>query len=131
AHIGVERPTAALRANFRICGSINASSFDHGATATISARNTSRFVRFFFPAKPSDEKLSCASILSPPNQGHSVPCSTLFVQRSRRKWRADSVFRSTGPLYSCCRPARPSSRSEDRAVLLLLWTQHRPAEVCT
>ena len=30
----------------------------HGTTAAISARNTSRFVRFFFPAKSSDAKLS-------------------------------------------------------------------------
>ena len=30
----------------------------HGTTAVISARNTSRFVRFFLPAKSSDAKLS-------------------------------------------------------------------------
>ena len=29
----------------------------HGTTAAISARNTSRFVRFFFAAKSSDAKL--------------------------------------------------------------------------
>src|SRR5262249_45583036 len=32
------------------------------------------------PCKAHDEKLSCASILSPPNQGHSVPCSTLLFR---------------------------------------------------
>src|SRR4029077_14794321 len=39
-----------------------ASRADHGTAAAISARNTSRFVRFFLPAKSSDAKLSCPSI---------------------------------------------------------------------
>jgi putative transposase len=38
--------------------------------------------RFFFSAKSSDAKLSCTSILSPPNQGHSVPCSTPLFRGS-------------------------------------------------
>jgi len=62
-------------------------------------------VRFFFPAKSSDAKLSCASILSPPNQGHSVPCSTLLFRNSLNQcqkrplavsiWRRNSSLRAS------------------------------------
>src|SRR5829696_1389664 len=52
------------------CGAITPSRTDHGTTAAISARNTSRFVLFFLPANSRDAKLSCASIVFPSNQEH-------------------------------------------------------------
>src|SRR5271154_3132468 len=45
-----------------------ASNIGHGTTAAISARNTSRFVRFFLLAKSSDAKLNCASMPCSSNQ---------------------------------------------------------------
>jgi hypothetical protein len=63
-HRDRERPSAALRADLRIVGleSMIASNVDHGTTAAISAKNTSRFVRFFLFANSSDAKLNCASM---------------------------------------------------------------------
>jgi hypothetical protein len=49
-------PPPTFRANFGECGSINASSIDHGTTAVIPARKTSRFVRFFFDKKVNRRK---------------------------------------------------------------------------
>jgi hypothetical protein len=50
-----------------------ASNIGHGTTAAISARNTSRFVRFLLLAKSSDVKLNCAVSLESELTAYHVP----------------------------------------------------------
>jgi hypothetical protein len=74
-HREQKRPTTALRARLGIVRRDQGLEGSHGATAAISARNTSFFARLFFAAKSSEAKLNWSSIDAPPLNDPSVRCS--------------------------------------------------------